>query len=467
MKNINLLRVLFLSASLFLMSCSDFLERQSQDEVIVKTAADFSELLLGSGYVTVVQYQAAYFMDDDIAIYESPYYSELFSVYQGFGAFSWQPDMWEREYVLPDSYTDTYKRIMGVNAVLDGIESASGSKEDKDQVRAEALALRGYYYWMLVNLYAEPYNMNKDALGVPIKLTANLEENGMSRNTVEEVYDRIVKDLTLSAQIFEKYTKRRANYRINSTSVYILLSRAYLFMEQWDDAITAATKAIETSEGLTDYTKLVVPVFMPDYSHSEVEWVYGVSFGLEFLGPSEDLLSKYDTGDCRPDIWFNFGEYATNHLSKKDYDWMSGSVTPVNTIRISEAYLNRAEAYVMRNKKGQALIDLNDLKRKRIVGYADATEANIGDILEEVRLERRRELCFDEMRWFDLRRYGMPSIKHKYRYKTSEPWVEFTLKEKDPMYTLPFPNAVVKENPSLVQNPSAYEIGRSGVEVTE
>ena len=146
---------------------------------------------------------------------------------------------------------------------------------------------------------------------------------------------------------------------------------------------------------------------------------------------------------------------------------MSGSVTPVNTIRISEAYLNRAEAYVMRNKKGQALIDLNDLKRKRIVGYADATEANIGDILEEVRLERRRELCFDEMRWFDLRRYGMPSIKHKYRYKTSEPWVEFTLKEKDPMYTLPFPNAVVKENPSLVQNPSAYEIGRSGVEVTE
>ena len=469
MKKIRLLQAVFLVVLFAITSsCSDFLERQSQDEVIVKTAADFSELLLGSGYVTSVQYQSVYMMDDDVEIYENPYYPELFTVYQRFGALSWQPAMWEMEYTLPDSYVDTYTRIMGVNAVLDGIEEASGSQESKDQVRAEALALRGYYYWMLVNLYADPYNVNKNAPGVPLKLNASLEENGMARNTVAEVYDRIVKDLSLSAELFDKYTKRRANYRINSTSVYILLSRAFLFMERWEDAISAATKAIKSSEGLTDYRQLHTDVmngkyvFMPSYKHSEVEWIYGISWDLQYLGPSKDLLSKYTSDDYRPRIWFDLNEYSTAHLLKKDYDWTS-SATPVNTLRISEAYLNRAEAYVMRHENTEALNDLNALRRYRIDNNVDATEESISDMLEEVRLERRRELCFDEIRWFDLRRYGMPSITHKYRYKSEEPWVTYTLRERDPMYTLPIPNEVVKQNPLLIQNPSAKEPARTGI----
>lgn len=469
MKKIRLLQVMSFVALLSFTSCADFLERQSQDEVIVKTATDFSELLLGSGYVTIVQYQSVYLMDDDIEIYENPYYPEIFTAYERFGALSWQPNMWEREYTLPDSYTDTYKRIMGVNAVLDGIEEASGSQESKDQVRAEALALRGYYYWMLVNLYAEPYNVNKNALGVPLKLHANLEENGMARNTVAEVYDRIVEDLSLSVTLFEKYAKRRANYRINSTSAYILLSRAFLFMERWEDAISAATQAIKSSEGLTDYQQLYAEVvenqyaFMPNYNNSEVEWIYGVGWDLGFLGPSKDLLSQYTPDDYRPRIWFDLNKYQTAHLLKKDYDWRSSYSAPVNTLRISEAYLNRAEAYAMKNDNGKALVDLNELKRHRIQNYVDVTNGDMVDVLKEVRLERRRELCFDEMRWFDLRRYGMPSITHKYRYKSDEPWVTYTLKEKDPMYTLPIPNEVVKQNPLLTQNPSAEGSERTGI----
>lgn len=469
MRKIRLWQAMWLLALLPVTACSDFLERQSQDEVIVKTATDFSELLLGSGYVTSVSYQSAYFMDDDIQIYENSFYPELFTVYQKFGALSWQPDMWEREYTLSDSYTHTYTRIMGVNAVLDGIEQASGPQESKDQVRAEALALRGYYYWMLVNLYAEPYNVNKNAPGVPLKLVASLEENGMPRNTVAEVYERILQDLSASAALFDQYEKRRANYRINATSAYILLSRAYLFMERWDDAISAATQAINGAEGLTDYRELYAEVangqsvFMPNYAHSEVEWIYGVSWDLQCFGPSKDLLSTYTPDDYRPLIWFDLNEYSAIHLPKKDYDWTASYTTPVNTLRISEAYLNRAEAYAMKNDQENALSDLNELRRNRIKNYVDVTAGEVRDLMEEVRLERRRELCFDEMRWFDLRRYGMPSIVHQYRYKSQDPWVTYTLKEKDPMYTLPFPNEVVRQNPLLTQNPSATQPARTGV----
>lgn len=465
MKKFKLLQILSLVGLLFTGACSDYLERRSQDEIIVTTVADFSEFLLGSGYVTSVQYDVLYLLDDDIKIYESPYYDERQDVLEAYGAFTWQPNMWERKDVVPDTYKDTYGRIMGVNAVLDGIDEASGDTEARDQVKAEALGLRGYYYFMLVNLYGEPYNCNKKAAGVPLKLSVDMEQNGIPRNSVEVVYNQIVKDLSASSDLFGKYPKRRGNYRINQPAVDILLSRVYLHMEQWDSVIVRANKAIAHAEGLTDYTKLdVSTTYMSEYTHSEVEWVYGMCY-LSAFGPSDDLLSKYDVEDCRPGFWFDLSEYAQMSLRKKDYNWMTGGMTPVNTIRISEAFLNRAEAYAQLKNTTGALADLNELRRNRIKGYADIHISDPALLLEEVRLERRLELCFDEQRWFDLRRYGMPSITHRYRYKKADPWMVYTLKEKDPMYTLPISNVALENNTSLEQNASADGADRSGVEV--
>lgn len=467
MKKFRLLQIISLIGLLGTGACSDFLERKSQDEVVVKTVADYSEFLLGSGYVTHVRYKILYYLDDDIQYYEDSYYDELSDVMIAYRFQSWQPDMWDDENVISaglETYTRTYNRIMGVNAVLDGIDEASGDNEARDQVKAEALALRGYYYFMLVNMFGEPYNHNKKALGVPLKLNASIEENGTLRNTVEEVYAQIVKDLRASSDLFEKYPKRRGNYRINLPATNILLSRVYLHMEQWDSVIVAADKAIRYAEGLTDYTKFTGSnFFMCSYDHSEVEWIYGIDPNIQFFGPSVDLRSKYDANDCRPGMWFDMGEYTTFRLLKKDYDWTKGVSTPVHTIRISEAYLNRAEAYAQKGQGGEALADLNELRRNRITGYTDASEVPSG-ILDEIRLERRLELCFDEQRWFDLRRYGMPSITHRFRYRKSDPWMIYTLKEKDPLYTLPIPNVAIRNNVGLEQNASAYEPKRSGVE---
>lgn len=83
-------------------------------------------------------------------------------------------------------------------------------------------------------------------------------------------------------------------------------------------------------------------------------------------------------------------------------------------------------------------------------------------LLKEIREERRLELCFDEVRWFDLRRYGMPSISHLYKVRKSASWQTYTLNEKDPLYTLPLPSDVMNENSALQQNESAKEPLRQG-----
>lgn len=449
-------------------ACSDYLEEESQDEVIVRTVTDFSELLLGSGYPKSYSYMASelYLLDDDVEINESVFRGETenTSIVKRFGHFTWQPDMWERTSLLTETYSKMYAYLMGINATLDYIDDAIGDAEERDQVKAEALGLRGYLYYMLVNLYGEPYNYNKKALGVPLKLVSDLKENGLKRNTVEEVYNQIVTDLRASSKLFEKYPKRRGNYRINGPAVNILLSRVYLYMEQWDSAIVRSDRAIAYAEGLTDYTKITDDFAYLSYGNQEVEWLYGAgraNYAATIQNecrPSTDLISKFHERDVRLEMWFaadKIGIYKKNQIGPG----------PVNTIRISEAYLNRAEAYVQKGEHEKALADLNELRRHRIRGYQGVNISNQALLLDEVRLERRLELCFDEQRWFDLRRYGMPSISHLYKSRKSDPWLKYTLTEKDPLYTIPLPRTVFVRNGKLEQNASALEPIRQGYRV--
>ena len=73
------------------------------------------------------------------------------------------------------------------------------------------------------------------------------------------------------------------------------------------------------------------------------------------------------------------------------------------------------------------------------------------DLVEMIRQERRLELCFEGHRWFDLRRYGMPSFSREW-WNDGVLVKQYTLEKNDPSYTLPIPQAVIELNRQLEQN---------------
>ena len=83
-------------------------------------------------------------------------------------------------------------------------------------------------------------------------------------------------------------------------------------------------------------------------------------------------------------------------------------------LRWGEVVLNRAEAYAKTGKPALALDDVNTIrKRAGLTGDALMTEANIqargyADALECVLDERRRELCYEGHRIFDVFRNNLP-----------------------------------------------------------
>ena len=100
-----------------------------------------------------------------------------------------------------------------------------------------------------------------------------------------------------------------------------------------------------------------------------------------------------------------------------------------------------------------ALDAINTLRTKRFDPneYTALTADNADDLVEKVREERRRELCFEEHRWYDLRRWGMKEIKHVW-YPSSDKLIEYTLNANDLLYTVPLPKNSLDKNAKLEQN---------------
>ena len=454
------MRIILLIVSGLIGSCSDFLEEKSQDEVIPSKVTDYREILLA--YQTSSFSQAILVLDDDVQIDESRVTSYPNPMLQMLmGTLTWQPDIWEEANSLMSYYDLMYRNIMAMNVILEKIDEAEGDMAEKEMVKAQTLGVRAYNYFILVNMYGEPYNYNKEAPGVVLKLESSYADAGMSRATVEEVYKQIVEDLETASMLLNNHPKSRGDFLINSTAVDILLSRVYLYMEEWEKAVVAANRAIGTAEGLFDYTTLPSGqhFYMTTYDNSEVEWLFASIAFPVYVVASDDLVSAYNENDRRV-------EFVQKTYTSPGKLTRNGN-GPNLMIRSAEAYLNRAEAKVLSGTPDLegALADLNELRRHRITGYTDVNIKDAEVLLEEIREERRLELCHEGHRWFDLRRYGMPSISRDFRTTLAEPLLRYTLEEKDDFYTLPFPQIAIESNVMLEQNPSAFKPEREGIRV--
>lgn len=529
-------------------SCSKFLEEAPGDLIIPETIEDLSALFFKTGYPgnygddSYLEYMTDDMMVHDV-IEQTQYSGKDLSVYSVETAhlnhirypFSWSDDM-EQGLMKAgkkeiNSWAIYYNRINGCNILLDMCDKVKGKQRDKNYQIAQALTLRGYYYFMLVNIYGNAYNhpkhTPKESLGVPLILSMSASDVLPVRNTVQEVYDQILEDLLEAERIFEE-----GNYSffqphtINLNATKAILSRVYLYMENHDKAIEYATKIISDGRyvllDLTrigtggDWDKQNICPYNISVSH-EVIWNYSIKtaeknmFQLNGLYAesyysstiSDDLIKSYDIrvqrpiekssydypspaklpgvnfGDLRPIFYFDNGAkcyadrekrvigrawYADKMKSGSPDRQFGGSGT-----RLSEIYLNRAEAYFKKfiatgdaSLRAKGLADLNELRRNRFDGRFDYVNIEVekpelltdnDNLMKEYWAERRRELVGENNhRWFDLRRSGMPRIVHQFFGATGVK-EEFVLEQGANGYTVRIPQSAIDLNKNLKQNP--------------
>lgn len=374
-------------------------------------------------------------------------------------------------------WATAYTAIARANNVINAIPSFSGTRDEESTLqhyKAECLFIRAIAHFDLVRLYAQPYSMDKTMAGVPVILETVMGEP--ARNTIEEVYTQVVKDLLEAETLFGTYTRSGGSDPTafaTKEATQALLSRVYLNMEQWQDAADYATKVID--EG--GFSMFTAAEYVPVSENADGAWgreaegsevIFSVhsatsnsghpgQTGLSYMTneaahgdvtASNDLLSLFETGDVRRDLFqtstvpVNAGYEWTKKYPSKTGDYSTNN-TPV--IRLSEMYLNRCEAiYNGASVSGvTALSDFNKIGTNR--GLATRTAALQ---LVDISNERRREFCFEGHNFFDLARRGESLVRTDY-VASSNQNVVFPGNE----WAVPIPNSEMNANDNMVQNP--------------
>ncbi|WP_017259947.1 RagB/SusD family nutrient uptake outer membrane protein [Pedobacter arcticus] len=255
-----------------------------------------------------------------------------------------------------------YQGIDRANTLIENIDKPEMDENKRAAVFGEALFLRGYYYFLLVDHFG----------GVPLKLvsTKNPAEKALPRSTVKEVYDQILKDMTQAYPLVQNLTKGEStpgleyNERITKSAVAGILAKVCLTMagkplnieskyaeaRDWaDSVITSGRHSLNT-----DYKQIFINAAKDITDTKECIWeigfygnntgnllqggTLGISNGITSsnltnpgystgsINTTARLYNLYDVNDIRRDWCIAPFRYVTANNVTTAVDWTSAQI---------------------------------------------------------------------------------------------------------------------------------------------
>jgi hypothetical protein len=313
--------------------------------------------------------------------------------------------------VLGSFWTPAYQNIYRANAIIEGLNASTTLTDSlKKQLEGEALVVRSFLYFYLVNLFGD----------VPLITTTNYKVNAtLPRTPSSEVYNQVINDLQ------EAKTKLSASYpspnkgRLNRWAAATLLARVYLYMGLSVQAEKEATEVIASSS----YSLEPSPNTVFLNSSKETIWQLisdngNTPDGSTFIPSSAtarppyvlttSLLGSFETNDKRRSSWVDSNKVGTPQVvyyyPKKYRARTSSPVVEYPIVfRLAELFLIRAEARNNQGNTSGAQSDLNAIRTR--AGLPNTSALTQQDLSTAIAKERRIEL-FEEWghRWLDLKR---------------------------------------------------------------
>ncbi len=296
-----------------------------------------------------------------------------------------------------------YKTIDNCNTAI----AIDGDSEEFLQAKGQALALRAFCYLHLAQHYQFTYLKDPAAPCVPIYTEPTTSETvPKAKSTVAQVYQRVFDDLNLAQSYLKNYTRKGdgQKFKPNTNVVNGLLARAYLLTGQWEEAAKAAVAARQ------GYSLMTTTAEYEGFNNvSNKEWIWGhpqtlaqsdASYNFYYLdatyvGAYSSFMADphfrdtFSEGDIRLGLfqWMREG-----YLGYKKFHMRADDTADIVLMRASEMLLIEAEALAREGFPEKAVIPLNELRHARGLGDYDLTGKSQEDVVNEILMERRREL---------------------------------------------------------------------------
>ncbi|RKS96047.1 RagB/SusD family nutrient uptake outer membrane protein [Chryseobacterium defluvii] len=349
------------------------------------------------------------------------------------------------------------------------------------QAIGEAYAFRAFCYYMLVQIYGKRYvpNTTNSQLGVPLKVLA--DETPMARNTVEEVYAQINKDI--AEALTRLSSTRAAKSHFNDKVVLGLRARVALTQGNYTLAASSAQQA------RVGFALMNNATYTSGFNNLEGngEWMWGATiitdqsdvfgnfgaymsrnFGSTSVkgGPkamNSKLFAMFPSTDVRTKVVDPTGQHTALALpstySKFPYTSqkflsasLSDSRVDVPYMRAAEMYLIEAEAKAKAGDEAGSKLVFNEFTKNRNPSYVGATTTGAAYITEILN-SRRIELWGEGFRFLDLKRLNQGLDRTGANHSSIVTNSLLTVPNTDNRWQYLIPRAEINANPLIEQNP--------------
>lgn len=356
-------------------------------------------------------------------------------------------------------WTETYKKVMYANVVLDLIDDAKLdglTESDRDRVKGSALFQRGWNFYWLATLFSPAYieGTADQLLGIPLRTSPDINIS-YARSTLKETFEQIVSDLTASSRLLP-------DVPINSTrpskpAAFAVLARAYLYMGNVESAFLYADSCLSIKSDLMDYGKMDKNSNLPFASMNEEVILHntqansgGIFNGTRALLDTV-LWKSYEDGDYRKDMLFEKNEATGGYNFKGNY---SGPINiyPFCGLATDEIFLIKAECAARLNRLEIAKASLQELLENRYdSGNLPNMELDQERLTEFILEEKKRGLAFRfGIRWADIKRLNT-HFDENIRIERIYDNQPFQLQPQDNRFSFLIPWNIISEG-GLVQN---------------
>jgi starch-binding outer membrane protein, SusD/RagB family len=381
-------------------------------------------------------------------------------------------NVWSVGYTAINASNNLISKLNGTSVVSDSVAKL---------YTAEAKFIRALCYLSLVQTYAKPYNLDKNGLGLPLRLSpiTTVGNNDIARSTVGEVYTQILKDLNDAENGLPiSYSTALLNTsRAKKSTAIALKTRVYLIQGDYQNVVKESQKIVSQSTpfqysagSLTHKLESnFATIFGGSYTGSEA--IFSIPFAnsttetppsqssLAFNYLSQPIIFLATAGiSSNPALNTSADSRASlislNSAKQKVLRKFSITTAPfrdyVPVIRYAEVLLNYAEAAANNNDLATATALLKAVRNRSNPNFVfPESEINTKEnLVNSILTERRIELLGEGFRLFDLQR-KLQTLPAKTGSIGTAPLVLISANN----YIWPIPSGEVSTNKLIVPNP--------------
>lgn len=374
----------------------------------------------------------------------------------GFGAIIHEWDYTESDATLEGTWIGLYDVVRRANFVIQGVDNYVGEETDAAmRLQAEAKIIKALMLVEAHRLYGEPYRDGSEMSVVYVSDPNDIFQKN-ARLSTNELFGLVKADINSALPFLSAVDN--VNF-VSSDLAHGLLMKLAMMEEDWSGVVTSADNILNnTSVNLSTINnydlmwgendedgEAIFKVALDSDDNQLGDLYFNDGVGPVF-DPNDDIMSLYGSGDVR------FGNFFLNDptygmiISKYLGPASNRGLHEAFVMRLSEVVLTKAEAHMELGQEQEALSMLDLLRSNRIAGFTSPSESG-SQLMESIRLERRKELVYEGFRFSDLKRWNEPVIRDDC---TSD---ECLLEAGDFKFTFAIPRAEIFANENIIQNP--------------